>query len=153
MGTTVDNVDKTWTCQDGKFYVGMRKEEAENMKNSLFINYSKEFDRVDKDGDGILSDEEVTTRKKSTKDNNLLRAIWDGIFGITFGVYAARNPIRGNRFSYALLAILMGFCSGMELQQSLVCGDEIKAHKAKIEALKRESEVEKDNEEALSPAA
>ena len=29
MGTTVDNVDKTWTCQDGKFYVGMRKEEAE----------------------------------------------------------------------------------------------------------------------------
>ena len=41
-----------------KFFEGMTRDDATNLRNSLFINYQKAFDRIDS-GDGVLSAKEI----------------------------------------------------------------------------------------------
>ena len=79
MGANVQEVTKrNYSDSSGKFYEGMTKKEAEG-KYSLFylMDQEKEFNRIDQDGDGILSKSEITeelysdieSTKKSVKFN------------------------------------------------------------------------------------
>lgn len=65
MGATVQETGhKIYTDASGKFYEGMKRKEAEE-NFSLFTNDEKTFDRIDKDKDGVLSKQEITSEIES----------------------------------------------------------------------------------------
>ena len=53
-----------------KFYEGMTKDDASKLKNSLFINYQKAFEKIDS-GDGVLSAKEIEYAAYEDKYNGI----------------------------------------------------------------------------------
>lgn len=73
---------ESFTDKSGKFHVGMTKEEASQLKKSIWIDYEKEFDRVDKDQNGVLDAKEISAEIKNdaanTWDNFKSDSLWFG---------------------------------------------------------------------------
>lgn len=68
MGTNVSQMRmEDFTDKSGKFHIGMKREEAEEMKNSLFVDYQKEFDRVDTNENKVIDPEELLAEIKNDK--------------------------------------------------------------------------------------
>ena len=92
MGAAVQEATKkTYTDASGNFYEGMKRKEAEE-KMSLFINYEKLFDKIDKDGDGELSRYEISSELENDIDDYRSSLKWAsglGIINALLGVTAS----------------------------------------------------------------
>ena len=100
MGATVqETAGKFYSDSSERFYEGMKRKEAED-KNSLFFNYEKRFDRIDKDKDGILSKSEITAEIERDIESYRSGIKWMcglGIFNALFGMATQKTATKKNK--------------------------------------------------------
>lgn len=124
MGATVQEATKKiYTDSSEKFYEGMTKKEAEG-KYSLFymMNQEKEFNRIDQDGDGVLSKAEITSEIESDIEAYHSQTKWMcglGIFSALLGIAGSKRPIKKQLFT---LATTLG-CLGVAAFEKLHADD------------------------------
>ena len=80
MGMNVNKMKmEDFTDRSGKFHVGMTKEEAAELKSSIFTNdYKKEFNRIDADKNGVLDAKEILAEINCDIANSKKRVRIDG---------------------------------------------------------------------------
>jgi len=72
------------------FPVGMEENEALEKENSIFINYSETFKRLDYKRDGKLTKEELLNTAKEDKSNGRKCAISSGIFALLCATFLSK---------------------------------------------------------------
>ena len=94
MGATVQETGrKIYSDASERFYEGMKRKEAEG-KFSLFFDYEKGFNRIDKDGDGVLSSSEITSEIESDIEEYRSGTKWMcglGIVNALLGIATNKN--------------------------------------------------------------
>lgn len=98
MGTNVNSMKiEDFTDRSGKFHVGMTREEAAELKSSVFtFNYPSEFRRMDVDENGVLDANEVLDEIERDIKNSKKQVRIEGSLGIinalAFVAFRKTNP-------------------------------------------------------------
>jgi len=100
MSTAVNEVKiSDFTDESGKFHVGMTKEDASKLKNSIFHDYQQEFEEADKDGNEVLDADEMLKKiwknaedkKKESKTSFYWFLFWGPASKILYRTKSAKN--------------------------------------------------------------
>ena len=104
MGTTVNSMKiEDITDKSGKLHVGMTREEAAELKSSIFtVNYQNEFRRIDVDENGILDANEVLTETerniRNSKKEVRSNGSWSILSVLSLVTFRKTNPKWLNAF-------------------------------------------------------
>ena len=77
MSITVEQ-NKAYSDKSGHFYEGLKREDVQQFTGleSIFGDANKEFARIDSDGDGVLSKNEITAElHKDLKNTKLVKVL------------------------------------------------------------------------------
>ncbi len=101
------------TNANGKFYAGMTLDEAKRNRTDKML-FRRDFKNIDKNGDGVLSVDEIITERKRSASNNKGWAVGFGITGLIDCINDAFHS-----WGMALIGLVItGALVGLELRDA-----------------------------------